>query len=56
MLPKLDDHPMSDHTPFIMMMILDIYFMILFLKRVILQSNDFQFELIAFVVVLNSST
>ena len=42
---KLDDHPMSDHTPFIMMMILDIYFLILFSKRVILQSNQFQFEL-----------
>ena len=53
---KLDDHPMSDHTPYIMMMVLDIYFLILFSKRVILQSNHFQFELIAFVVVLNSST
>ena len=42
---KLDDHPMSDHTPFIMMMILDIYFLILFSKRVILQCNQFQFEL-----------
>ena len=49
MLSKLDDHPMSDHTPFLM--ILDIYFLILFSKRVILQSNHLQFELIAFALL-----
>ena len=51
MLSKLDDHPMSDHTLFIMMMVLDIYLLILFLKRVILQSNQLQFELIAFALL-----
>ena len=43
---KISHHPMSNHTPFIMMMILDIYtyFLILFSKTVILQSNNLQFE------------
>ena len=41
---------MSDHTPFIMM-ILDIYFLILFSKRVTFQSNHLQFEMIAFALL-----
>ena len=54
MLSKLGDHSVSSLTPFIMMMTLDIYFLILFSKTVILQSNHLQFDSCCF-VVLNSS-
>ena len=47
---KIRQSPNEQPYPFIMM-ILDIYFLILFSKRVILQSNHLQFELTAFVLL-----
>ena len=47
---KIRQSPNEQPYPFIMM-ILDIYFLILFSKRVTFQSNHLQFEMIAFALL-----